>query len=221
MKNAVDGHLWPRIAIFLEEESAQTVIDRLSTEIFREGNTRLEFYKIAIKPFTRKMTQTLKARLRAFQGMIEDGHRVGIIILIDQDEENCEKLKKKLETIVQDSGLKTKSNARGQRFNVVNRIAVKELESWYFGDWQALMEAYPRLKCNTLQRISRAPEMVLGGTKERLYKLLEKAGYSKENTMQVEIAEKVSDCMYPDRNTSRSFNAFVGGMRALEEQLLT
>lgn len=40
-------------------------------------------------------------------------------------------------------GLRT--GAGGAPWQLVNRIAIEELEAWYFGDWEAVRTAYPRI----------------------------------------------------------------------------
>lgn len=50
-------------------------------------------------------------------------------------------------------------------FQVLNRLAIEELEAWFFGDVAALHSAYPRVP-STLGRRSRYrdPDAIRGGT---------------------------------------------------------
>jgi hypothetical protein len=69
-----------------------------------------------------------------------------IVILIDKDREDCLELKEKLEIMAISSGLITKSSCQKDKsFQVLNRIVVEELEAWFFGDVQAIRQAYPKV----------------------------------------------------------------------------
>ena len=62
-----------------------------------------------------------------------------LVILIDEDREDCLELKQKLEEMAILSGLITKSSCqKNKSFQVLNRIVVEELEAWFFGDVQAI-----------------------------------------------------------------------------------
>jgi hypothetical protein len=54
-----------------------------------------------------------------------------IIVLIDKDKEDCNQLKLQMEQIATAAGLITKTKANGQVFQIVNRIAIEEMESWF------------------------------------------------------------------------------------------
>jgi hypothetical protein len=44
------------------------------------------------------------------------------------------------------AGLITKSSCQKDKsFQVLNRIVVEELEAWFFGDVQAIRQAYPKV----------------------------------------------------------------------------
>lgn len=67
-----------------------------------------------------------------------------IVILVDRDDD-CVALKKRLEEIAVDARLPTLGTAAEDGAVIVlNRIAVEELEAWFFGDVPALRCAYPR-----------------------------------------------------------------------------
>ena len=46
-----------------------------------------------------------------------------------------------VEKMAVDSGLTTRSSQKGRPYNVANRLAIEELEAWYFGDWAAVRTA--------------------------------------------------------------------------------
>ena len=220
MKNTMSNP--PRIEILLEEESAQMVLSRLATKILEKVDVELELIHLrGIKSSRATIHKKLENRLRAYRGMIRNGDNVGVMILIDKDHHDCKKLKQDLETVVQRVGLHTKTSPHGDRFRVVNRIVIEELEAWYFGDPAAIKAAYPKINDSVLQERSRNPDAIKGGTKEKFYQLLKKSGYYRGCSMQMDIADNISPHMQPDRNTSPSFKHFANGMKALSHQLLS
>jgi hypothetical protein len=92
---------------------------------------------------------------------------------------------------------------------VVNRIVIEELESWFFGDWEAVQHVYPKVP-RTIPGNPRYsnPDAVAGGTWEALERILQRAGYFKSGLRKIELARTVSPHMEPSRNTSRSFQVF-------------
>ena len=132
-----------------------------------------------------------------------------IIVLVDRDDDNCVALKSKLEIIAIDAGLQTKTITSGQRFQIINRIAIEELEAWFFGDWSAVVAAYPRVSVTIPQKAKfRDPDAIAGGTWEAIERILKKAGYFSTGLRKLELARSVAVYMEPSRNTSRSFQVF-------------
>jgi hypothetical protein len=81
-----------------------------------------------------------------------------ICILVDQDEDDCLDLKGTITRIASRAGVRA-----------LVRIAVKELESWFFGDAQAIHQAYPRVSCTLDRRAKyRNPDAIRGGHGKRL-----------------------------------------------------
>jgi Domain of unknown function (DUF4276) len=99
---------------------------------------------------------------------------------------------------------------------VLNRVAVEELEAWFFGDVPALSRAYPRVP-GTLgaQTRFRDPDNIRGGTWEALERLLKKHGYHTGGLVKTVVAEKIAQHMDVERNRSESFCAFRDGVRRL------
>jgi hypothetical protein len=156
----------------------------------------------------------LPGRLRGYQHWISDDHR--IIVVIDRDQHDCAALKQKLEAIAAEAGLPTKTAPKiGGRFIVVNRIVIEELEAWFFGDIDALVAAYPKVKPSIITRESyRSPDAIRGGTWEALHRVLREFGYYGAIFPKIEVATRVSEYLDPDRNRSPSFQSFVEGVRA-------
>jgi hypothetical protein len=99
---------------------------------------------------------------------------------------------------------------------VVSRLAIEELEAWFFGDAEAIVGAYPKMPPKLAsKRRYRNPDAITGGTWEALERELQKAGYYRGGLPKVEVARMVSQHMDPQRNRSRSFQVFREGVRAL------
>lgn len=160
------------------------------------------------------LLKNLEARLKAYQKWVPDEYR--IVVLIDEDREDCLQLKAKLESAAAAAHLPTKSKPRKGKFIVLNRIAVEELEAWYFGDPAALCAAYPRIPTSIAAKAPfRNPDAILGGTWEALERVLQKAGYFAGGLPKIAVARELALHMEPSRNTSASFGQFVSGLAAL------
>jgi broad specificity phosphatase PhoE len=104
--------------------------------------------------------------------------------------------------------LATKTAAKTNRsFQVVNRIVIEELEAWFFGDWQAVRNAYPRVPPHLPTRF-REPDAIGGGTWEAFERVLKRAGYFETGLRKLECAKAIASRMCPERNVSQSFRAF-------------
>lgn len=139
-------------------------------------------------------------------------------MLIDEDRQNCKVLKARMEEIALAAGLLTKSSARpGTPFQVVNRIAIEELEAWFFGDVPAVVEAYPGVPASLANQAKyRNPDRIAGGTAEALHNVLRAAGhYTRTHLPKVEVARQISVHMDPAVNRSASFCCFRDGLAAL------
>ncbi len=132
-----------------------------------------------------------------------------IVVVIDRDDDDCAKLKRRMEKIAKDAGLATRSSPKDGAYVVVNRLAIEELEAWYFGDWMAVREAYPRVSATIPSQAKyRDPDKIAGGTWEAFERVLRKAGYYSGGLRKVEAARAVAAHMQPPRNASPSFCTF-------------
>jgi len=170
-----------------------------------------------VYPFQSKqdMLGKLSARLRAYAAWLPDNYRV--VVVIDRDGDDCHNLKRILEDTAIQAGLRTRTNSAGCDYQVVNRIAIEELEAWFFGDWEAVCEAYPKMNPHVRSRQGfRDSDQISGGTWEALERLLRRAGYYKTGMPKVETAQNIAKRLDPTRNQSRSFQCF---RQALEDMI--
>ena len=153
-------------------------------------------------------------RLRGYRWMPENW---AILVLVDRDDDDCVALKTTLEQAATTAGFVTKTCAnKGQSFQVINRIVVEELESWFFGDWTATRKAYPRLPETVPQKEQfRNPDAISGGTWEALERLLQRAGYFATGLRKVECARAIAGSMDAENNTSHSFALFASALKEI------
>ena len=86
---------------------------------------------------------------------------------------------------------------------------LEELEAWFFGDWKAVLSAYPRVNATIPDKAPfRNPDAIAGGTWEALERILKKAGYFSTGLRKLEFARQVASHMRPERNQSHSFRMF-------------
>lgn len=192
-----------KLIVLVEEPSMEAALDHLLPKMV--GGIDVD-----IKPFQCKddLLKNLPARLRGYSIWLPANWV--LVVLVDRDDDDCNVLKQKLETMTAEAGLVSKTNAGpDNRFQVANRLAIEELEAWFFGDWAAVQAAYPRVPATIPQKAPfRRSDAIAGGTWEALERELKKAGYFKTGLRKLECARAVAQHMEPTRNTSPSFQAF-------------
>ncbi len=160
------------------------------------------------------LLKRLPERLRGYSSWLPADWR--IVVVVDRDEDDCRDLKGRLERIAADAGVRTRTGAAGAGYTAVNRLAIEELEAWYFGDWGAVRSAYPRVSgAIPRQAAYRDPDAIRGGTWEAFERILKRAGYFRNGLRKIETARAVAGHMNPDLNRSASFKAFREVMREI------
>ena len=154
------------------------------------------------------LQRELKNRLRGYARWLPEDWR--IVVVMDRDSDDCHALKKELEMAASAAGLRTRSQGGKSPWQVVNRIAIEELEAWYFGDWEAVREAYPRVPATVPQRAPfRDPDAILGGTWEAFERILRRHGYFRTGLRKREAARTIAAQIRHDKIRSQSFEVFV------------
>lgn len=194
--------------ILLEEESARVALENVLPNIIRNEDS------FGIHPYNGKkdILNKLPRRLRGYKKWIPPDYT--IVVLVDRDRDDCILLKRKLEEIAREAGLSTKSSPRYDgTFQVLNRIAIEELEAWFFGDIEALAAAYPGIPSTLGNKEKyRDPDMITD-TWEALEHVLQQAGYPGPQ-QKTKVASNISRMMIPARNRSKSFQSFYTGIQA-------
>lgn len=180
-----------KLIFLLEESSMKYLLDEILPRILPEN---ISFQTIPHSG-KRDLERSIPRKLR---GWNEPGD-IRFVILHDQDNKDCSELKKQL--------LETCKENTDRPFVV--RISCQELEAWYFGDLNALAQAYhkPKLRQLAYQRRYRVPDAI-PMPKEELRKLL-------PEHQQISGAKRVAPFMDIEQNSSVSFQQFVKGVRRI------
>ena len=154
------------------------------------------------------LLRKLENRLRGYAKWLPEDHR--IVVMVDRDNDECHALKAQLEEAAGRAGLLSRSRATEYPWQLVNRVVIEELEAWYFGDWQAVRAAYPRVSAaNPNKAPYRIPDAIVGGTWEAFERILKRRGYFTTGLRKAEAARAIATHIDPARNRSQSFGLFV------------
>jgi len=192
------------LEFLVEEPSIASALTHLLPKIL---SSNVEF-KVHAFQGKQDLIKKLPDRLKGYRQWLPENWK--IIILIDEDREDCQELKEKLETAAIEAGFITKSSGlSNQDFQILNRIVIEELEAWFFGDVEAIRKAYPRVSPHLAQQKAyRNPDAIPGGTWEALERVLKRAGYHKGGLEKYKASGDIAQHMTPEVNRSRSFQVF-------------
>lgn len=191
------------LELLVEEQSMEAFLRGLLPRLLPAERT-FEVHAFQGKP---DLLSKLEARLRGYAQWLPADWR--LFVVVDRDDEDCRALKQRLEGVATRAGLVTRSRARAVPWQLVNRIAIEELESWYFGDWDAVKAGYPRVSAHVPQRQGlRDPDAIAGGTWEAFERVMQQHGYFKGGLAKIEAARILSGHIAPERNRSASFRVF-------------
>lgn len=197
------------VEILVEEPSTEAALRLIIPKIV--AGLSFEVYPHQCK---QNLLDRLPERLRAYAAWLPHDWR--IMILVDRDNDPCRQLKQRLEAAAREVGLKTRTQGQVPEVQVVNRIAIEELEAWFFGDWDAVRAAYPRVdKAIPGKQGYRDPDAIAGGTWEALERTLRRSGYFRTGLRKIEAARSIARYMEPQRNRSTSFQKFRDALREM------
>jgi len=196
------------IEFLVEEPSAEAALFNIVPKIL----SRDVSFRIHPHQGKQDLLGKLLPRLRGYKNWLPEDWR--IVVLVDADDEDCRVLKTKMENIANDARLVTKSRRTiGSSFQVLNRLAIEELEAWFFGDIDAVRSSYPGISVNLGKKAKyRDPDAIRGGTWEALEREFKRVGYFSSGISKILVAREVSLYMEPERNRSRSFQLFRQGL---------
>lgn len=191
------------LEILVEEPSMEAFLREFLPRLLPETTT-FEIYPYQCKD---DLLAKLPERLRGYSCWLPKAWR--IVVIVDRDDDKCKALKQRLESFAEDAHLPTRTAAGDHGWRVANRIAIEELEAWYFGDWHAVRDAYPKVpQTIPRQQQYRDPDGIRGGTWEAFERILQRAGYFKNGLRKTEAARNLGKRIELTRNRSRSFQVF-------------
>lgn len=191
------------VEVLVEEPSMEAFLRELLPRVLPQGRT------FDVHHFQGKsdLLDKLSPRLLGYAQWLPEDWR--IVVVVDRDDDDCLRLKRQMEDMAQQAGLRTRTQAGTSQWQLVNRIAIEELEAWYFGDWQAVQAAYPRVSSTIRdQRPYRHADQVAGGTWEAFERVLKRHGYFKQGLRKIEVARNLGKLVDVQRSDSPSFQCF-------------
>jgi len=181
------------LVFMLEEETAMVFLQNLLSGIL-PANVTCQYIPHQGKSDLRKSIPVKMGHWVAHPN-------VNTIFVIVHDQDNhpdCKKLKRELQDL-----------CRNSRYASLIRIVCRELESWYFGDLDAVEKAFPGFVADKYKRRAkfRNPDVVTKPS-DQLRKIVN--GFAKGKA-----ARTMPQYMDLNGNTSDSFNQFVAGIKRL------
>lgn len=200
----------------MQAEHFEILVEDRSTEAFLHallGRFLPHDQTFGVRTFAGKqdILKKMEGRLRGYKHWPDN---LRIIVLLDCDNDDCMRLKARMEHAAQMAELPTASSAADGAWRVANRIAVEELEAWYFGNWRAVRAAFPRVPANTDRKQGyRDSDKISGGTWEAFERIMNRSGYFKGGLNKIEAAQKIGGHIVPEENSSPSFQVFMDALR--------
>lgn len=179
------------VVFFLEEPSAQDFLQGVLPGLLPDGVTA----HFLVFEGKQDLEKQLPLRLRGWQRL-----NSRFIVLRDQDSGDCRVIKHNLQTQCVEAG----------QPDAVVRIACRELEAFFVGDWLAVAQAFDKPALARLDRAAkyRDPDK-LGSPSHEIRRVL--PAYQKRDG-----ARRISAHMAPARNRSRSFQVLFETLRRLK-----
>ena len=198
--------------LFVEDASTKEALEILINRLSRSVGS----FSFAITAFHGKGQMLAEIEQRLLP-IVRSRWADAVILIIDQDEDDCRDLKRTLVAAALNAGLPA-TGPHERPVNVTVRIAISELESWFLGDPAAIRRAYPRLRRSDL-RITGDVD-ALPQAWERLQRPLLRRGYYEQRMPKTIVARRIAEQMTitPGENRSHSFNVLLNTLHALVDQ---
>jgi hypothetical protein len=182
------------VEILVEERSMEIFLRVILPELL--PNPYVLDQNCFIRPHQGKsdLQKSIPRKVQAFKNFPQS---VRLIVIHDQDSNDCQKLKATLTRLVEE---------KNAELPKLIRIACRELENWYLGDLTAVEKVYPDSKASSLQHKAKFRNCdKLNGSEEmlRLTKNFTKSFSAREMPQQMSFED----------NKSTSFNHFITGLQ--------
>jgi len=213
------------IEILVEDSSGKELLQVLLPQLLGpqgEPHTwRLHAYKgvgripQGLTPKTDAAKRILLDRLpKQLRGIGKTPGIDAVVVVIDTDKRDCAAFLAELKAV---------ANACNSVPDTLFRLAIEEVEAWYFGDQAALLAAYPRAKQDVLGKyvqdsVCGTWELLADAVHAGGSAAIKKAGWPLPGQVKHEWAKKIGPLMDPDQNISPSFGKLRDGLRRLIAQ---
>lgn len=208
-KRTESKHRGTELEVLVEEESAEEALKPLLSNLLRSRQIRVNIRKFQGKP---DLLKKLPLRLAGYAASRRRGVDVRVVVLVDRDTDDCVELKRQLDKIARGAGLVPRSDTPGA-FHVLNRIAVRELESWYFGDWCAVRKAFPKVAKDVPRKYRSNPDQAQGKCSDAFEKILAAGGV--RVVSKPDWGRRIGPHLSLNENRSPSFLAFIQGVESI------
>ena len=186
----------------MNEQVIEILTEEASMEYFLRGflpRVLPEDYKLDVNCFIRPhegksdLKKSIPKKMRAYPHF---GYPVKDLIVHDQDSNDCMELKQSLMALTQTSI---------HNIPLLVRIACRELENWYLGDFISLENVYLEINAGLLSRKAkfRNPDNVFGAQEISLLS---------DSFSKTAAARAMGSIINVDSNASPSFRQFVNGL---------
>jgi hypothetical protein len=183
-----------KIVFLVEGLSMKYLLEGILLQIIPGG---IEF-KVVPHQGKQDLQKSIPIKLRSWN---EPGVR--FVIVHDKDSWDCRELKHELVRLCNWAG----------RPDTLVRIVCNELESWYFGDLEAVGQAFKMdILALSRKRKYRIPDNI-ENPKAEINKIV-------KGLQQISGAKAIAPYMDVQRNTSHSFKVFIEGVLRISEEML-
>lgn len=210
------------IEVLVEDSSGGKLLDLLLPRILGDCASpitwRVKAYKgigripKGLKPSTNASKRILLDQLpRLLSGYGKTPWVDAVVVVLDTDRQDCTQLLGELKHLAAGCDACPR---------VLFRLAVEEIEAWYFGDRNAILRAYPHAKKNVLDRYQQDAVCDTWETlADAIYKggstAVGRIGWPLSGQLKHEWAEKIGPHMNIEANMSPSFKKLRDGLRRL------
>ena len=184
-----------QLEILVEEPSMKNALEWILPRVLPED------YALGYNCFIRThdgkqhLQKSLPPKIRAYANF---PYPVRVLVLQDQDSNDCRQLKQKLKRLIEETGFTT---------DYLIRIVCKELECWYAGDLKAVEKVYPQFNAAKHQRKAKFRNPDRLQCAEEFSRII--PGFTKH-----EASRYIPQHMQLNENNSESFRQFISGLQS-------
>ena len=183
-----------KIVFLVEEQSMEYLLNGILPRVLPSG---IDF-KVVPHQGKQHLQKSIPIKLRNWTEP-----NIRFIIVHDKDSWDCKVLKQELIDLSKQAG----------RADTLVRIACVEMEAWYFGDLEAVGQAFDKDISKYIRKGKyRIPDSIQN-PKAEIKKII-------PNLQQISAAIEISSHMNIEKNTSHSFNVFLEGVLIVANEML-